>query len=232
MQFPTSRKLRVLVGACVVIAVGAIATVVQASIPDGTGLIHGCYSANGAEATNGAQLNIIDSPGASCAKGQTAVSWSQTGLTGPQGPQGLQGPKGDTGATGAQGPQGPQGDTGATGPQGPQGAAGPTGPQGPADTTADSYVGKFGTNTNGAAAGSGAECTLGQILLFAGVVTVGVPADGQLLPISGNEALFSLIGTIYGGNGTNDFALPDLRGLAPNNMTYSICIVGIYPARS
>ena len=37
-------------------------------------------------------------------------------------------------------------------------------------------------------------------------------ANGQLLPISSNSALFSLYGTIYGGNGTTTFALPDLRG--------------------
>jgi len=35
---------------------------------------------------------------------------------------------------------------------------------------------------------------------------------GQLLPISSNTALFSLIGTYYGGNGTSNFQLPDLRG--------------------
>lgn len=37
-------------------------------------------------------------------------------------------------------------------------------------------------------------------------------ADGQLLAISGNEALFSLLGTFYGGDGRTTFALPDLRG--------------------
>lgn len=36
--------------------------------------------------------------------------------------------------------------------------------------------------------------------------------DGQLLPISQNQALFSLLGTIYGGDGRTTFALPDLRG--------------------
>ncbi|CAA6825741.1 MAG: Microcystin dependent protein [uncultured Sulfurovum sp.] len=36
--------------------------------------------------------------------------------------------------------------------------------------------------------------------------------DGQLLSISQNEALFSLLGTIYGGDGRTTFALPDLRG--------------------
>ena len=39
--------------------------------------------------------------------------------------------------------------------------------------------------------------------------------DGQIVPISQNTALFSLIGTYYGGNGTSTFALPDLRGCAP-----------------
>jgi microcystin-dependent protein len=39
--------------------------------------------------------------------------------------------------------------------------------------------------------------------------------SGQLLPISQNTALFSLIGTYYGGNGTSTFALPDLQGRLP-----------------
>jgi microcystin-dependent protein len=38
--------------------------------------------------------------------------------------------------------------------------------------------------------------------------------NGQLLPINQNQALFSLLGTTYGGNGTTSFALPDLRGRA------------------
>lgn len=39
--------------------------------------------------------------------------------------------------------------------------------------------------------------------------------DGQLLPIAQNQALFSLLGTTFGGNGEATFALPDLRGRAP-----------------
>ncbi len=39
--------------------------------------------------------------------------------------------------------------------------------------------------------------------------------QGQLLPIAQNTALFSLLGTTYGGNGQTTFALPDLRGRAP-----------------
>lgn len=39
--------------------------------------------------------------------------------------------------------------------------------------------------------------------------------NGQLLPINQNQALFSLLGTMYGGNGQTNFALPDLRGRVP-----------------
>jgi microcystin-dependent protein len=39
--------------------------------------------------------------------------------------------------------------------------------------------------------------------------------DGQLLPISQNAALFSVLGTMYGGDGVRTFALPDLRGRVP-----------------
>jgi microcystin-dependent protein len=41
--------------------------------------------------------------------------------------------------------------------------------------------------------------------------------NGQILPISQNTALFSLLGTTYGGNGTSNFALPNLQGAAPLN---------------
>ena len=39
--------------------------------------------------------------------------------------------------------------------------------------------------------------------------------SGQLLPINQNQALFSLLGTMYGGNGQTNFALPDFRGRTP-----------------
>ena len=61
-----------------------------------------------------------------------------------------------------------------------------------------------------------------------GVLLAGCGGDE---PISQYTALFSLLGTTYGGNGVTTFALPDLRGLAPNNMTYSICDLGIFPSR-
>jgi len=42
--------------------------------------------------------------------------------------------------------------------------------------------------------------------------------DGQLLPINQNQALFSLLGTTYGGNGQTNFALPNLEGRVPMHM--------------
>src|SRR3954469_5881870 len=39
--------------------------------------------------------------------------------------------------------------------------------------------------------------------------------NGQFLPINQNQALFALLGTMYGGNGQTTFALPDVRGRAP-----------------
>jgi microcystin-dependent protein len=55
-----------------------------------------------------------------------------------------------------------------------------------------------------------------SILMFAGNFAPRGYAfcDGQLLPIPSNTALFSLIGTYYGGNGTSTFALPNLQGQA------------------
>jgi microcystin-dependent protein len=73
---------------------------------------------------------------------------------------------------------------------------------------------------------------LGEVRLTAASVGVGVPAAGQILSIQQNQALFSLLGTRFGGNGTTTFALPDLRSAAPNDLTYMICIQGIFPARN
>lgn len=61
-----------------------------------------------------------------------------------------------------------------------------------------------------------AQPYLGEIKLFAGNFPPKNWAfcNGQLLPINQNQALFSLLGTTYGGNGQTTFALPDLRGRA------------------
>lgn len=62
-----------------------------------------------------------------------------------------------------------------------------------------------------------AEPFLAEIRVFPyGFIPKGWAAcDGQLLPISSNAALYSLIGATYGGDGRTNFALPDLRGRVP-----------------
>lgn len=67
------------------------------------------------------------------------------------------------------------------------------------------------------------DAYLGEIRIFGGNYAPQGWAfcNGQLLPISGNEALYSLLGTTYGGNGQNSFALPDLRGRLPLHLGQS-----------
>lgn len=48
--------------------------------------------------------------------------------------------------------------------------------------------------------------------------------EGQILPIRGNQALYSLLGTVYGGDGKTTFALPDLRGRVPIHVSPSLPI--------
>jgi microcystin-dependent protein len=64
---------------------------------------------------------------------------------------------------------------------------------------------------------NGAEPFIGEIMIFGGNFAPRGWAfcDGQLLPVSQNTALFSLLGTTYGGDGRTTFALPDLRGRVP-----------------
>ena len=84
------------------------------------------------------------------------------------------------------------------------------------------------------------ETFIGQIILFAGSYTpVGFAAcDGALLPISNYTALFSLLGTTYGGDGTANFALPKMSASAltgakeGEGARYLIAIEGIYPPRN
>ena len=61
------------------------------------------------------------------------------------------------------------------------------------------------------------EPFLGQVMMFAGNFAIRNWAycDGALLPISQNSALFSILGTTYGGDGRTTFGLPDLRGRVP-----------------
>jgi Phage Tail Collar Domain/Collagen triple helix repeat (20 copies) len=178
------------------------------------------------------ELRIVTSS-AECRKHEIAISWNVEGPAGPPGPPGNNGATGATGATGPGGATGPKGDTGptgSTGATGPTGATGATGPSG-ADPNADAFANLFANDTGQALAADGAPCTIGQILLTASpsLTAGGIRANGQLLSVQQFPALFLVIGTTYGGDGVNSFALPDLRGQAPNNMTYSICDRGVAP---
>lgn len=61
------------------------------------------------------------------------------------------------------------------------------------------------------------ECMMGEIRMFAGNFAPRnwAFAEGQLLAVSQHNALFSLLGTIYGGDGRTTFGLPDMRGRVP-----------------
>ena len=78
-------------------------------------------------------------------------------------------------------------------------------------------IGLFAILSMGKANAQQVETFLGEIRMFAGnfAPTGWAFCQGQLLPIAQNQALFSLLGTTYGGNGTTTFALPDLRGRVP-----------------
>lgn len=84
------------------------------------------------------------------------------------------------------------------------------------------------------------EGTIGEIRLFSGNFAPRNWAfcQGQLLPIHQNEALFSILGVKYGGDGQTDFALPNIRpvlgadtGNTYDDLNYIICLQGIYPMR-
>jgi microcystin-dependent protein len=76
---------------------------------------------------------------------------------------------------------------------------------------------------------------LGQIALFpyGFVPSYWMACQGQTIAIAQYSALYSLLGTQFGGNGTTTFGLPDLRNASPQSgMQFCICMSGIYPSRS
>lgn len=172
-----------------------------------TTVIHACYN----KTTGGIRIVPLVTD---CHSNEQAVSWNEEGPAGPPGPAG------------------PKGATGATGPAGPAGA--PGGASVPANITALSGA----LSTNGGVALTGnmrmryaATCMIGDIILSVNGYGVGaLPADGRLLPINQYTAVFSIMGTNFGGNGTSNFALPDLRKFAPQGLQYSICVQGIFPS--
>ena len=72
------------------------------------------------------------------------------------------------------------------------------------------------------------EAYLGEIRIFGGdrIPTGWAKCEGQVISIRENTALFSILGTQYGGDGTSTFALPDLRSRTPTHM---IAMEGVYP---
>jgi microcystin-dependent protein len=68
------------------------------------------------------------------------------------------------------------------------------------------------------------EFFIGQIMMagFNFAPKFWALCNGQLLPINQNQALFSLLGTQYGGNGTTNFALPNLQGRTPVGYASSV----------
>jgi microcystin-dependent protein len=78
------------------------------------------------------------------------------------------------------------------------------------------------------------EVFIGTILLFpySFIPTGSVPCDGRLLQIVSNQALFALIGNLYGGDGRTNFAVPNLNGAETlPQMRYYIALTGIFPQR-
>ena len=77
------------------------------------------------------------------------------------------------------------------------------------------------------------DCLIGQIELFPyNFIPMGwLPCEGQIISISQNQALYSLIGNTFGGNlQQNTFALPNLKGAEPlPQMKYYIATQGLYP---
>ena len=91
--------------------------------------------------------------------------------------------------------------------------------------------------TSGAAQAQTQYTLLGSVLIFAGnfCPTGFMPMNGQLVPITQNQALFAILGTTYGGNGTTDFALPEAKPMKTEKgqtLTQCIAVRGIFPSRN
>jgi Collagen triple helix repeat (20 copies)/Phage Tail Collar Domain len=214
----------------------------------GSGANWAVIAAGGAKGTTGAvgaqgpagPQGPAGSAGAAGPLGPTGATGSQglMGATGPAGTAGSQGPAGPTGAAGQVGPAGPQG---AAGPMGATGSAGLTGPtgatglQGPAATIpANLTAMSNGLGTSGYSGGSlgtSETCTIGDIVLSANSYfgSSRMPADGRVLPGQQFQQLFAVLLFRFGGNGTDSFAVPDLRAFAPQGLQYSICYAGYFP---
>jgi hypothetical protein len=207
--------------------------------------IHACY------ALRTGTLRLVKS--GRCRRGERPVAWNKTGPRGRVGPTGSQGLRGAAGQTGA------AGRTGATGPTGPTGTpdtsqfytktqsdsrylpvagtaanSSELGGQSPSAFAQSSLFGSPGSTSAGST--SDTSCVLGEVKLMAGAILASswMLAHGQSLAINQNSALFTLLGTEYGGDGVSTFDLPNLQGAEPKGagpagVNYVICVSGIFP---
>ena len=107
-------RISIATGAAVMLG----ASIALATIPDSSGVIHGCYT------KSTGTIRVIDNSVTNCKSGETSLQWNVQGRQGPQGLPGAQGP------AGAQGTPGATGAPGSAGNPGPAGAPGPAGPAG------------------------------------------------------------------------------------------------------
>jgi len=87
-----------------------------------------------------------------------------------------------------------------------------------------------------APAASARECYTGEIAAFPYTFAPGgwLPADGRVMLIVENTALFAALGKSFGGDGKTTFALPNLTGLKPATgpeISFAICARGTWPQR-
>ncbi len=107
---------KTIVASIVAVSTLAVAGIAYATIPDGSGVIHGCYAKASSNTVPPGSLRVIDTGvGQSCGLNEVALTWNQQGVKGATGPQGAQGPAGPQGPAGSQGQQGPAGSTGPSG---------------------------------------------------------------------------------------------------------------------
>jgi microcystin-dependent protein len=203
-----------------VLLAGLLSSAAGAEEP--TTVYHGCRKRFGGQII---KVWTDSEPASVCRAWQTVVTWSQTGPQGPPGEQGLQG------EVGPQGIPGVDGSDGATGPTGPTGPAGADGVDGVVPAATNNAGGDLPHNNMqphvtlnciialqgifpSPSSGSNSGTLLGEIkwVPYNFAPNSWAFCDGQLLPISANAALFSLLGTTYGGDGITTFALPDARG--------------------
>lgn len=239
------------------VALGGSAYAVSTSKP--TGVLKACVS----NETGAMRLLRVGS----CKLSEHMVRWNiagsagPAGQAGPTGAQGGQGPQGPTGTVdtgnfytknesdsrylpvgGNAADSSELGGVAASGYLTTSGTAANSSELGGSPASAFEAAGTFGNSSLSFGQGNdtGATCTVGEVVLDAGAVYANnwLPADGRLIPISGNTALFSLVGITYGGNGTTNFGLPNLSYLDPHSQgssaapQYVICVSGTFPGES